>query len=324
MGRRQFLRCAGGLAAAFVLPPVTAGDAPDAARQLGALWQVPHSARIELWPSALKTDVASVLAAIADWQIPASSRVVIRIEDGQHRLTSALRMENLAGDRILVIGNTRAPERCQLLWSSDKDMVYAPPDRQFGLIDGMVLMHDGSGRGAASAFLADGGGVICCGSNVAVRGFYYGFQARFGGIIRCAETRCSGAGDAGYFAFQGGHIDAPGARSEGARDDANSLGSGFVAEYGGTINAVGAIALYNALAGFTALSNGSIRAYDSVAGHNGRAGYYTDTGGVIVAHRGKATLNCGEGHLDGANRGFEGQRVIIKDNHAKPASCRRP
>lgn len=293
-------------------------------KYLGATWRLPKATVLEIWPSKLSLGLAETLLAVADWSIPYSSRLHIRLTDGRHEQRVSIIGMHPDGDRISIIGNIAHPDLCRLVWSSPNDAFYVPEGKQFGLVDGITMEHvDFDKRGLGSAFLADNGGVIRCGANVIVRNFYYGFQARFGGVIQCAGTKSSNAGDANYFAFHGGHISAPNARADGAHDDAKGLGSGFVAEYGGTINAVNASASYNAFAGFTALSNGVIRAYNSVAEYNGKAGYYTRTGGVIVAHRGVAKDNCGEGLDVSNNKEFEGNQFKNRHNKADPQKCQR-
>lgn len=99
------------------------------------------------------------------------------------------------------------------------------------------------------------------------------------------------ASDAGYFAYMGGHIDAVGSSSLNASDAARRLGSGYVAEYNGTIDAENALAAGCFLAGFHALSGGAIRAARAIARGNAGSGYQVRDGGVIVAHEGSAARN---------------------------------
>lgn len=299
---------------------------PLAERSLEGPWRVPGSSVFELWPSRLGLDLAATLAAVDEWSIPFDSRLVLRIEDGEHPQGGTLNVQHPYGRRLSIIGNRSDPSRCRLLWQGTDDALYVGAGGVLGLIDGITLEHTAPrNRGLASAILADEGAVIRCGPLTQARGFYYGFQARIGGVISCRETESHGAGDANYFAFNGGHISANGAKAFGAEDKAQGLGSGFVAEYGGTINAQSAIARYNAFSGFTALSNGVIRAYASRAENNGRAGYYVGTGGTIVAHDAAARRNCGDG-LSSVDRptGISGNRIISENNNANPKTCARP
>ena len=319
--RRRLLRLAsvGGMLLAIPMPRAIA--AVDS-RFLGQPWRVPGNAVHEVWPSKLGMDLGACLAAVADWEVPLSAFLTIRLEDGVHRQERTLKIRHSAGDRLRIVGNRAAPDRCRLVWQGEADGVYVGAGVTLG-IEGVSVVHDGKAkRGEGSGVLADEGGVVICGAGVRVMDFYYGFQARRSGAIRCDDSRSSGAGDANYFAFMGGHISARGAVAREARDDQRGLGSGFVAEYGGTIDAVGALAEDNALAGFTALSNGTIRAYRSRAEQNGRAGYLADTGGQIVVHDGMAKGNCGPGVIsrERANA-VTGNNLRVQANDMPSTSC---
>lgn len=320
MKRRQFLLASASMAAG--IRSVSAAVAFE--KNLGVDWRVPKSTVLEVWPVDVSLDLAGALAAISEWSIPTDSRVVIRLEDGAHVQTEAISILNAHSSRLSIIGNVAQPERCKLIWLGSSDGFYVGAGVALGLINGVTLEQRARpSRGLGSGFLADDGGVIRCGKNVEVRGFYYGFQARFGGVITCAGTTSRDAGDANYFAFNGGHIDAPEAKALDARDDAKKLGFGFMAEYGGTINAPGAIAEHNAIAGFAALSNGVIRAYDSTARRNGTAGFYANSGGTIVAHNALALENCGEGFqsLDRPT-GLAGVNLKDESNHFAAKFCK--
>jgi hypothetical protein len=271
-------------------------------------WSVPRSIILEIWPTCFGMKLQEILNAIADWIIPTSSRIVIRLEDGKHFQSRAVDITHYYGNRLSIVGNVENPERCQLIWSGPSEGFYVGAGAVLGFINGFNLKHDTvSSRGLGSAFLADEGGVIHCGSSLEVCNFYYGFQARFGGVIACGGVVSRGAGDANFFAFNGGHISCPKAKAFDADDRTKKLGFGFMAEYGGTINAIGAIAENNSIAGFAALSNGVIRAYDSQTKHNGY-GYYTNTGGTIIAHNAIAHETCGFGVL-ALNRSTEVPRL---------------
>lgn len=326
MRRRDFL--------AFPLPfllglsarPAWSDIARMGVKYLGEDWRLPRNTTVEIWPTEMGLDLSKAISAVGDWSIPSNSRLVIRLPDGEHALSAQLVTKNPDGERLAIVGNIANPEKCRVVWEKLEDMFYVAAGHCLGLVDGVTVEHSRpASRGLGSAFLADAGGLIRCGANVKVRNFYYGFQARYGGSILCNRTQSSSAGDANYFAFNGGHIQAEGARAEFAVDRENGLGGGFVAEYGGTINAPGSIARHNALAGYVALSNGVIRAYDSLAEFNGRAGYYSNTGGIIVAHRGAARHNCENGVKQGKDtgKGFEGNPFSQSDNSFDTRYCKK-
>lgn len=326
MLRRHFLFIPVSFLVGFSSAPASSAPVRQGEKNLGRDWRLPRGTVLELWPASLGLDLSAVVAAVADWAIPSTSRLVIRLGDGEHALLAPVVFRSQDGDRLSIVGNLNRPELCRVIWQRPEDAFYAALGRQVGLVDGVTLEHARpKARGIGSAFLADAGGTIRCGAGVRVRGFYYGFQARHGGSILCRGTQSHGAGDANYFAFSGGHIHAEGALAESASDPDKGLGGGFVAEYGGTINAVGTVARYNALAGFIALSNGAIRAYDSVAEMNGRVGYYSNTGGIIVAHRGVARFNCEDGvrRGEGGRDGFEGSQFNQERNSFDARYCSR-
>lgn len=321
MNRRHYLK----VMALSILSPTNYATSliDDIEKKFHSSWQVPLNTKIELWPSHYGFDINKVLLAIAGWIIPTSSQVVIRFQDGVYSFAKSIIFQHPFGGNISILGNITHPEKCRFHWSGTSDAIYVNAGYVLGMIDGITMEHtEMSSRGLGSAFLADNGGVIFCGPNIKVFNFYYGFQARFSGVIQCEGTSSYGAGDANYFAFNGGVISAPNAKAYDARDDKKGLGSGFVAEYGGAINAVNAVASRNAFSGFTALSNGSIRAYGSRASSNGQAGYYVNTGGVIIAHNATATLNCGQGiWLRHNNEVFEGDNFIDNNNLKDSKLC---
>ena len=324
MKRRQFLLATASISTSILFGIRPTWSAVAFENKLGVVWRVPKATILEIWPSHVDMDLAGALNAVSEWSIPTDSRVVLRLEDGIHVQTKAVDIIQNHGSRLSIIGNVQQPERCKLVWFGPTEGFYVGSDIVLGYINGLVLEHTNiPSRGLGSAFLADEGGVIHCGPNIEVRNFYYGFQARFGGIINCRGATSKGAGDANYFAFNGGHINAAGAHALDARDDAKKLGFGFMAEYGGTINAVGAVADYNAIAGFAALSNGVIRAYDSKSRHNGSNGYYVNTGGTIVAHNALAQENCGDAvYSPDRPGGITGTNMKDQSNQFPTENCK--
>ncbi|GKR23699.1 hypothetical protein KAM469_23810 [Aeromonas caviae] len=322
MQRRDFLRLGAGLLAAAALPFPSRADGVAESR-IGKAWRLERALVTEFWPNRVGLGLADALDAALDWEIPATSQLVIRLTDGAHRLGRPISIRHPHAQRIAIRGNASMPELCRLLWDGPEDAIFAGAGIHLGEIDGVSIEHaNPATRGAGSALLAEHGGSIRCGKAVLLRNFYYGAQARFGGSIHCRGVHCFNAGDAGFFAFSGGHLDAVNAVSIGANDAPRKLGSGFVAEYGGTINAEGATARQNALAGFAALSNGAIRAYRSITERNGHAGYMARSGGVIVAHDGSTLRNCGSGIVvHDTNSAVEANRLVNMNNHAAPHSC---
>lgn len=324
MNRRHFLQLAMTHGAIAALPRwAIAGAEAPLETHLGRSWRLQRNTALEIWPARYGLNLTDALTAVLDWEIPASSRLILRLDNGLHELLKSLQVRHPDGQRLAIIGNPGRPDLCRILWSKSEDAFYVPAGCHLGEVNGITMVHDNpQRRGHGSAFLADSDGTIQCGRSLVIRGFYYGFQARYGGVIRCRGAQCHDAGDAAYFAFNGGHIDAADSIAINARDDKLRLGSGYVAEYGGTINAEGAAAINNALAGFNALSNGTIRAYHSKAEHNGVAGYLTSTGGTIVAHDGVAVRNCGPGvKVNHPSAAFEANHFTNEHNNAAAQTC---
>lgn len=298
----------------------------ESRQHLGRIWTVPQGTKLVLRPDVLGLMLPDLVDAIGDWLIPMGSLVTIQLAGGQHQVNKAIAYRGRDGARVRILGSPADPAGCTLLWAQPGDLFFAGAGVVLGMVDGFTIAHAAERRrGNGCAFVAEASGHITCGPNIRVQNFYYGFQARLGGSIKCQGTQCTGAGDAAYFAFNGGHLDAANAVAEGARDDPRRLGSGFVAEYGGTINAEGATARRNALAGFHALSNGVIRAYGATAERNGRAGFLARTGGTIVAHGATARNNCGPGvQVEGPHATFEAGRRSVADNDRESGVCNTP
>lgn len=303
-------------------PQITRADASDSTdRHLGQAWRLPAGNTL-LALASLGLDLGSALAAVQDWHIPVNSRLVLDLSDGDHPQSKPLWISHPDGARLVIRGNPAHPARCRLHWRHGGDGLCVGTGSVLGWLEGVTLVQEHQ-QGVGSGLLADEGGALLCASTVQVENFYYGVQARRNGTVRCDGITCKGGGDANFFAFMGGHVQAQRTLAVGANDPDKRLGSGFVAEYGGSIDASGATARFNALDGYTALSNGVIRAYDSVAQYNRRAGYFTDTGGRIVAHRALAEANCGDGlAMRDDSRGITGQGMRQQGNGAPEPTCR--
>lgn len=253
-----------------------------------------------------------VMSHLLTWEIPFGASVTVQLADGEHPQPGTIQICHADGRRIRIVGNPQNPTACQLTWPAHTDGFLAGAACVLGLLDGVTLTRrnrngPGDAPDNACGVVAADGGIILCGEKVVADGFYYGFHARHGGVIHCDGTRVLRAGDAGYFAYAGGHLSAQRAEASYCADRKLPLGSGFVAEYGSTIDATGAHATGNALAGFTALSNGSIIANRTVSENNDRYGYHAATNGVIVAHDALSRGNPEGMHMTEGGR-VSGQR----------------
>lgn len=291
--RRSFLLAGGSLLAwAAVARASQLLPTDDALAKLGAPWRLPLGSQAVISVSGDKPDLtlSAVMDKLLAWEIPAGTSVTLRLADGEHRQPGTIRMNHPDGLRIRIVGNAQNPAACRLTWPAHTDGFMARAGGVLGMLEGVTLTRTipgGNDNGAtdnACGVVATDGGIVLCGEKVVVDGFYYGFHARHGGFVRCDGTRVLRAGDAGYFAYAGGHLAAQRTEALSCSDKRIQLGSGFVAEYGGTIDATGAHAAGNALAGFNALSSGSIIANRTVSESNERHGYRATTNGVIVAH----------------------------------------
>lgn len=112
-----------------------------------------------------------------------------------------------------------------------------------------------------------------------------------------ASAFAAGCGDVGIWAIRGSTIMAQNAVSSSADDSANSLGSGFAAEYASAIDASGAEAHNCWLAGFTSYTSSSIRAYAASSHDN-------TNDGVRVGWNGSIDFNTGATIEDNGGYGF--------------------
>lgn len=257
------------------------------------------------------------MKAIADWNIPASSQVTLLLEAGIHAQTDCVRVHHRCGARLRIVGSDDAARPSVLRWTKATDGLYVGQNHVLGCLAQVRIEHAArAARGNGSGVLADEGGHVHCGSGVSVSGFYYGFTARRRGSIRCAGSKVEGAGDAGYFAYMGGHLDATETESRRADDRAQRLGSGYVAEYNGTIDAANAVAMECFLAGYNALSGGTIRAHRAVARKNLGSGFQSRDGGVIIAHDASSADNGGYGVGNPGGGIFAGNNFISRGNKA--------
>lgn len=252
-----------------------------------------HVESITIHPDHENT-LATAIDGIAQWRIMPGATVQIHLEDGTYRSDHTLRIDHPDGARIQIIGDTSAPEKVRLVWPPKTDGIYVGAGSALGRLDGVTIFretpggNDNGARDNACGLLAENNGVLQVGPAVVVDGFYYGAQARYGGVIHARGVQVRHAGDAGFFAYNGGHIEAQNSSATDTHDTKLALGSGYVAEYGGTLDAAGASSQANALAGFTALSGGAIVANDTQAKDNTQYGFYARTNGAIVAHHATA------------------------------------
>lgn len=270
------------------------GRAEGEGGRLFECWDVGASNRVQVLVPGDAASLTEALRGVARWTIPGSSWVVIHLGPGVHEQEGTLVVHHPFGARLGIVGSCDGGAPASVLrWGGPTDGIYVGQNHALGELGDLRIEHASrASRGNASGVLADEGGHIHCGANVAVSGFYYGFSARRNGTIRCRGTSVERSGDAGYFAYMGGHIDACRSRSRGADDRGQGLGSGYVAEYGGSIDAGEAVAEGCFLAGFQALSGGSIRAERSIARDNEGHGYRVRDSGVIVAHGRQASGNA--------------------------------
>jgi hypothetical protein len=268
----------------------------DQSEKLNSPWAVPAGRDLVIAVPGDAPDLTQALAAIAHWTIPSSASVTLSLGPGLHPQAGTVKVHHPCGTRVRIVGAQDSSAPTILAWASPVDGIYVGQTHVLGRLDRVRIEHRRlESRGSGSGVIADEGGHIHCGAAVTVVGFYYGFTARRGATLRCPGTRVERAGDAGYFAYMGGHIDAPESSALNASDSAHRLGSGFVAEYNGTIDGEKAVASGCFLAGFHALSGGAILAHRSVARGNAGNGYQVRDGGVIVAHAAAAIENAGFG-----------------------------
>ncbi|SFM08138.1 hypothetical protein SAMN04488125_1485 [Methylorubrum salsuginis] len=289
---------------------------------LGQDWRVPRGKVTSVFIRRGGRTLSEAVVGLDGWTIPPGAQVNLMLEDGEHPIGAMLSLRHPDGARIGIIGNREQPERCRIVSEGSHDLFYVGANGILGYIDGVTIEHAAPARrGLGSAVIADEGGFIMTGERVRVIGFYYGFTARRNGTIRAEGTSARDNGDASYFAFNGGHLYVRRSKAMNATDQDRNLGTGFVAEYGGTIDAEGAVSSYNHLAGFAAITNGTIRALRTIAHHNRYAGYLAIQGGVIVADDAVGRDNCGLGtRSDELSRVF-GSNLMIQNDLSDMIKC---
>jgi hypothetical protein len=280
-------------------------------------WSVPAGTNLTVRIPSEQPGLVQALKAIADWNISASSQVTLWLEPGIHAQTECVRVHHRCGARLRIVGSDDAAKPSVLRWTKATDGLYVGQNHVLGHLARVRIEHAAqAARGNGSGVLADEGAHIHCGPGVSVSNFYYGFTARRRGSIRCAGSKVEGAGDAGYFAYMGGHLDATGTESRRADDRGRQLGSGYVAEYNGTIDAANAVATECFLAGFNALSGGAIRAHRAIARKNSGNGFQSRDGGLIIAHDASSVDNGGYGVVNPGGGIFAGERFVNRGNKA--------
>lgn len=288
-GRYQLQITGGGISVAQSITDVILFDPADAGI-------VPTGAFITSSQTLnVPTDYASISAALTylgGLTIVKDAIVTIQVANGTYVQSSVNYCAHPNGVRIRIIGNTTTPASCKIQCASS-DAFYVPAGYEIGEINGFYLEKTGSK--ANIGVLTDSGSISKLGPMIVTDNFYYGVASRYGGNIVANGTSASdrvlvlNAGDAGFWAYEGGDLFARYGESQGANDSANGLGSGFVAEFGGNIDATSSKSTGSFLAGYGAFTVGSIRAWGCTSQTNAN-GLQLKSNGRIEVFNG-ATIN---------------------------------
>ena len=223
--------------------------------------------------------------------------VTIKIADGSYSW-SDISSTHPQGSAINIIGDQTTPANVVITYdaSNAKNGFKETDNFAIGLIDGVTIQSNawqshGSWNMAitplGSAIATWNGGYIHVGPNVRVTKSYYGIRAINGGkILVDSGAQVSEAGDVGIHAF-GGEIWADGTTVFNTSDTGATgpVGTGYLAENGGSLHAELSTSYGNTQHGFAAY-NGALWAPSSISYNNTHNGYFAYQGGRIVAPTG--------------------------------------
>lgn len=249
-------------------------------------------------------DVATTQAAmtaIRGWAIYGA--VNISVAAGTISEAAGVSLAHPFGENINIFGPSVTPGTLPTATISFNGTsgFYVPRGFTFGTINYLNVSNTGA-RGLTLAVYSDGGKIASVGPTLRISGFYYGVAARFGAYIGASGTGpgvgtiVSGAGDASFWSY-GGVLECQFCNGSGANDSGNNLGTGFVCEFGGSMDATNSTATGCFLAGYGVLSNGAIRGWGITSSTNGN-GLNLVGGGVIEVFNGATiTNNTGYGYI---------------------------
>lgn len=243
------------------------------------------------------TNPGTALAFLANRSFAYGVIATIKIADGTYTWPQT-NASHPQGSAINIVGDTTTPAHVVINYDATNSQYAfeATNNYTFGLIDGMTIQSNawlshGNWNMAINPLGAAigtwNGGFIHVGSHVVVTRSYYGIRAINGGkILVGAGTTVSECGDVGFHAF-GGQIWADGTTAFNCADSGSTgpVGTGYLAENGGSLHAELSTAHGNLQHGFAAY-NGALWAVSTISYNNAHNGYFAYQAGHIVANTG--------------------------------------
>lgn len=241
----------------------------------------------------------AAMTAIRGWSIYGTVNIIVAA--GTISESSGVSLMHPYGQNINIFGPTVTPGTAPTATISFNGTsgYYVPPGWTFGAIDYLNIVNVGT-KGKTLAVYSDGGKISRVGPNaLTISGFYYGIAARFGAYVNASGSgagiapKVDGAGDAAFWSY-GGVLACQYCVATNTNDSANSLGTGFVAEFSGSMDASYSVSTGNWLAGYGALSGSAIRAW-GITSQNNTNGVGLYEGGIIEVFNG-STINNNTGY----------------------------
>ena len=247
-------------------------------------------------------NVNAALAYLEGKSIVSSATVTIRVQPGDYRSNTSIRVEHPNGGRIRIVGAESSRDEVLLRFDGAHGVVVENGSR-LGYIGGITLIgdrvdDDNPGTDQANGLRARSGGYMRCG-NLVVRQFgSEGIHADIGSIIDCSDSLQPDDGSvvvencrsSGVWAGHGSAIYLPGsvARGNGA--------NGFYAHSHSFLLANNSTAEDNGVDGFGASDHSYIRANLSQAIANAEDGFQARAGSHISAGDTESLRNIGKGY----------------------------
>jgi len=222
--------------------------------------------------------------------------VTIHIPDGTYSGWATTFPGHPQGNRIQIIGDVanRDNVNIQINLTNAGKFLMATNGNGIGLINGLTItgLNGWQSQGVwnesispwGAAVWADNGGFASIGSAIHVNKMYYGFRADHSGCILISpNVLVEQYGDVGYHAYGGGTVFADRTFAGAGGHVSQLLGAGYIAEFGGHMQAEQASSSGANLYGMGALSNGSTWAQGCTITGAGQYGAWAENGGHMIA-----------------------------------------
>lgn len=241
--------------------------------------------------------ISAVMAMLQGRLILSTARVTIQVANGTLAPTGTTVLNHINGGQIDIIGNRASPTSCviQPAGAASFDLFTVSSGYQFGTIAGLYfgLAAKAGGTTNYTAVLSMGGGSFVNVEDCQSNNWYYAYSARSGARMQTTRCTAANAGDVAFWAYAGGMLKAASCSVSSAADTVNSLGFGFMGEFGGVVEAVNCSATGCNMSGFDARTNGTGRYYSCTSNGNTGSGFSARSGGKVEADVNSTSTNNG-------------------------------